>query len=635
MNARPASTWIEVEANQKALNEELGWLRRLLEDVANGSASGIADTAPASTPTLNFLSNQLRLSEFERNIALLCAGIELDSYLGHLCASAQTDPRCDYPSFGLALAVLPEAHLSVLSPQAPLRHWQIVQLSDPTQITSARLTIDERILHFLLGTPALDTRLAVLTRPLRTEIFLAPTQQLQVARIERLLSNAETNKSLIMLKGDDLAAAHAVAASACEPSGMPPLFLRATDLPSIAAERNFIAHLLTREFLLSGNATLVEATNTEAGVVGNFLELIDGPVMLIGDIALPISRTVIPIEINKPLASERADLWRTALNKISIDDVALARVADQFNFSAGDIAAAAKEVCVDGFMDDAPAAMLWQSCRLRSRGKFDHLAQLTVPSANWEELVLPQDQLDILLNITRQMRHRATVFGEWDFARSGRCLCINALFVGESGTGKTLAAEIIAADLGVDLCRVDLAAVVSKYIGETGKNIQRVFDIAEESGAVLLFDEADALIEKRGRSKENFDRYDNIELVDLLQRMQDYRGVSILTTASKSLLDPALLRRTRFVVEFPFPNKTQRTEIWRRVFPAALPRGAINIDQLAQLKVTGGNIRNIAINGAFMAAEEGKKLDMTYLLRAARMEYAKLEKTPDETEIFN
>src|SRR3569833_3873007 len=214
------------------------------------------------------------------------------------------------------------------------------------------------------------------------------------------------------------------------------------------------------------------------------------------------------------------------------------------------------------------------------------------PHAAWDDLVLPPGQLAILHDIAHQVRHRATVYEQWGYAAKGaRGLGISALIAGESGTGKTLAAEVIAADLGIDLYRIDLAAVVSKYIGETEKHLDRLFSAAEASGAVLLFDEADALFGKRSEVKDSHDRYANVELAYLLQRMESYRGLSILTTNAKSLLDTAFLRRIRFIVQFPFPDAAHRAEIWRRVFPAELPVEAIPIDLLARLHVAGGHIR--------------------------------------------
>jgi SpoVK/Ycf46/Vps4 family AAA+-type ATPase len=232
------------------------------------------------------------------------------------------------------------------------------------------------------------------------------------------------------------------------------------------------------------------------------------------------------------------------------------------------------------------------------------------------------------------VRYRTRVYDDWRFAsRDTRGLSVTALFSGVSGTGKTLAAEVIAGALELDLYRIDLGAVVSKWIGETEKNLGRLFDSAEESGAILLFDEADALFGRRSEVKDSHDRYANIEVSYLLQRMETYRGVAILTTNLRETLDPAFLRRIRYLVHFPFPGAAERLEIWRRMFPAAVPMGEIDAEKLARLTVAGGNIRNIAVNAAFGAARDDKPLSMQHLLDAARAEYAKLEKTLPLSEV--
>ena len=227
-----------------------------------------------------------------------------------------------------------------------------------------------------------------------------------------------------------------------------------------------------------------------------------------------------------------------------------------------------------------------------------------------------------------------TVYETWNFgAKCARGLGISALFSGSSGTGKTMAAEVLANELSLDLYRIDLSAVVSKYIGETEKNLRRVFDAAEEGGAILLFDEADALFGKRSEVKDSHDRYANIEVSFLLQRMEAYRGLAVLTTNLKTALDTAFLRRIRFIIEFPFPDSAHRSEIWRRIFPFETPTENLDIEKLSRLNVAGGNIRNIALNAAFLAADAGEPVRMTHLLRATQAEYTKLEKSVTETEV--
>jgi SpoVK/Ycf46/Vps4 family AAA+-type ATPase len=232
------------------------------------------------------------------------------------------------------------------------------------------------------------------------------------------------------------------------------------------------------------------------------------------------------------------------------------------------------------------------------------------------------------------VRHSPKVYETWGFASKGtRGLGINALFAGASGTGKTMAAEALSNELKLDLFHIDLSQVVSKFIGETEKNLGRIFDAAERSHAILLFDEADALFGRRSEVKDSHDRYANIEVSYLLQRMEAYRGLAILTTNMKSAFDPAFLRRLRFVVQFPFPDAAQRAEIWRRVFPRQTPTQDLCVELLARLNIPGGNIRSIALNAAFLAADEGTPVRMAHLKRAAQSEYAKLEKPLTTAEI--
>jgi SpoVK/Ycf46/Vps4 family AAA+-type ATPase len=219
-----------------------------------------------------------------------------------------------------------------------------------------------------------------------------------------------------------------------------------------------------------------------------------------------------------------------------------------------------------------------------------------------------------------------------------RGLGISALFAGQSGTGKTMAAEVIANQLELNLYRIDLSAVVSKYIGETEKNLRRLFDAAEDGGAILFFDEADALFGKRSEVKDSHDRYANIEINYLLQRMEAYRGLAILATNMKGLLDPAFLRRLRFIVNFSFPGPQERREIWQKVFPPQTPvektdeKEKLDWERLARFNLTGGNIHAIALNAAFLAAARGTPVTMSLVLQAAREEFRKLERPINEAD---
>jgi SpoVK/Ycf46/Vps4 family AAA+-type ATPase len=255
------------------------------------------------------------------------------------------------------------------------------------------------------------------------------------------------------------------------------------------------------------------------------------------------------------------------------------------------------------------------------------MARRIVPSYGWDDIVVTDDVRTQLRELTAQVRQRSRVYETWGFgAQLGRGRGITALFAGPTGTGKTMAAEIIAADLELDLYRIDLAGVVSKYIGETEKNLRRVFDAAERSGAILFFDEADALFGTRTEVRDSHDRYANLEINYLLQRMEDYSGLAILATNRRSALDAAFLRRLRFVIDFPFPAADDRRRIWGRVFPVQADIDALELAFLSNLDLSGGNIRSIAVNAAFLAAADGTPICMTHLVRSAAREYVKLSK---------
>jgi SpoVK/Ycf46/Vps4 family AAA+-type ATPase len=333
---------------------------------------------------------------------------------------------------------------------------------------------------------------------------------------------------------------------------------------------------------------------------------------------LPLGRTSVAIEVKRPPRAEQRVLWRAVLNGAAdVSQPAIDQATMQFDLGYSDIADSAPDTA-DG---------LWALCRVRSRSRLDELARRVEPRLGWRDLVLPTDQTALLHDITAQVRGRSKVYHDWGFERvSQRGLGIGALFTGPSGTGKTLAAEVIAGELGLDLYVVDLSAVVSKYIGETEKNLRVVFDAADKGGAVLLFDEADALFGKRTEVRDSHDRYANIEVSYLLQRMENYRGLAVLTTNLRSSMDQAFLRRLRFVVHFPFPDPVQRAEIWRRIFPSEVPTRGLDPARLAQLNVAGGNIRNIALTAAFLAADADEPVTMAHVLRATRGEYAKADR---------
>ncbi|HLM54876.1 MAG TPA: ATP-binding protein [Pyrinomonadaceae bacterium] len=621
------------EAESSAAPAEVESRADELEREASPASEG---GSASSSSALDALCAGFGLSPFERDVLLMCAGVELDASFAALCTTAQGEGRRAHPTFGLALAALPGAHWSALSPAAPLRYWRLLEVEPGQQsLTQARLRIDERVLHHLTGVNYVDERLWGLFHPVATPDLLPPSHVELAERLARLWSeeNAEPVHPLVALGGEDPAGKRAVAAAAASMFGFDLWAIDSADVPQQVAEREALARLWNREAVLRGSALLLDDADGEARhAVLSFAESVRGMTFFASRDTPRLRRRLFAVEVKRPSAAEQQMLWRSALGPAAEElNGALETLISNFSLGAEGIHAAAAQareaLARGGEVEGEPAEALWSACRVRGRAKLDDLAQRIEPAAGWADIVLPDYQLRTLREIAAHVRQRATVYERWGFASRGpRGLGISALFAGPSGTGKTMAAEVLAADLRLDLYRIDLSSVVSKYIGETEKNLRRVFDAAEESGAVLLFDEADALFGKRSEVKDSHDRYANIEVSYLLQRMEAYRGLAILTTNLKTSLDHSFMRRLRFVVQFPFPDAAQRAEIWRRVFPPGTPTAGLQYDKLARLNVAGGNIRNIALNAAFIAADAGEAVSMAHLLQAAGSEYDKLEK---------
>lgn len=628
--------------------------RMAQQALRQGSGQILREAAVAmpAPPALEILCEIFALSPFERQVLLLCAGMELDGSFASLCAAAQGDPRRTHPTFSLALAALPEAHWSALSPAGPLRLWRLVEAGAGDGLTLSPLRIDERVLHYLAGVQHLDERLVGFIEPVQVMDGLVPSHRALAERLTTTWSQAAGNGPLpvVQLCGREGASLRAIAAAACATLGLDLHAMPAQAVPLDPRELAALMRLWEREAALSGSALLVDCGETDTSdaaresAITRLIEGMRGALIVAGrQRRTTPCRPLITLEVDKPTAGEQRTLWQSGLGaRASSLDGWLEVLVSQFSLSAPTIHAVCSEALGrvaggNGRSMESPAglgAMLWDVCRLQARPCLENLAQCIEPVATWDDLVLPEAQLRILREVAVHVRQRMKVYETWGFvAKGSRGLGISALFAGASGTGKTMAAEVLANELRLDLYRIDLSQVVSKYIGETEKNLRQVFDAAEGGGAILLFDEADALFGKRSEVKDSHDRYANIEVSYLLQRMEGYRGLAILTTNMKSALDTAFLRRIRFVVQFPFPDAAARAEIWRRIFPHDTPTEGLDVNKLARLNVAGGNIRNIALHAAFLAADAGGPVHMAHLLRAARVEYAKLEKSLTEAEI--
>ncbi|HEV7606396.1 MAG TPA: AAA family ATPase [Steroidobacteraceae bacterium] len=635
------------EANQRYVIAMVARLQQRIERRRAGDAAPEPTAPPPWTlprpPAIVALAQAFGLSEFERDVLMLSAAVELDAGFESLCASTRGANARAVITFGFALAVLDGGHWSAIAPAGPLRYWQLLQLVGNDGPTQSALRIDERILNCIAGIDHLDAHLATVARFLEPEGLLMPSQLPALDRItDAWTADRDSSPTAIQVCASDSVVALQLCASACLALDLRAMHVRAQDIPHHAQDRAALARLCEREAVLSRCVVVLDGAWAVAGSAEEramlaFIDELQVRLLLTGVAGVnQLRRRVLRIEVPASRLAERKDAWLEALGPVAATlNGTVERLATHFDLSGSEIRAIGGEVAQSGAEAAIVEDRLWETCRVQTRARLDDLADRIELVASWDDLILPGSQIELLREIAAHVRLRGRVFESWGFsARSSRATGTCAVFAGPSGTGKTLAAEVLAKELHLDLYRVDLSRTVSKYIGETEKNLARIFDAGERAGAVLLFDEADALFGKRSDVRDSHDRYANIEVSYLLQRMEAFRGgLAILTTNMKGSIDAAFMRRLRFVVQFPFPDLDQRVALWHRVFPRDMPRSGLDHGKLARLSITGANIRNIAVNAAFRAADADAPVGMDHVLWAARQEYAKLDRSLSDAEI--
>jgi len=543
------------------------------------------------------------------------------------------------------LQAFAEPSWDALSAHRPLRYLRLLEINQPgaTPLTAAALRADERVVNYIKGLNAVDERLSALLAVSGTgdAPALAPSQEALAEDIvaQLQLSDSSGDAPLVELLGVDPGSKHDVATQVCAALNRRLYRIALDALPGPKAEIENLARLWRRESLMLPVALYVDAEEIDGAAheLGSALHWFlsrDLGLVFVGlrePPARPIDASC-AVEVRKPTAQEQRKAWTEALGSRAERTAVV--LAGQFNLSLRDIRRIASRATQA--RASATEDKVWDACCSLTRPRLDLLALRIEPKATWDDLVLPQEALGLLHQIAAQVRGRHQVYEEWGYAKTmTRGLGISALFAGESGTGKTMAAEVLAKELRLALYRIDLSAVVSKYIGETEKNLRKLFDAAEQGGAILLFDEADALFGKRSEVKDSHDRYANIEINYLLQRMEAFSGLAILATNMKSALDLAFMRRLRFVVNFPFPGVAERTQIWRKALAPDVPRDTLDYERLARFNLSGGNIHSIALNATFTAAQRtdaDKMVNMPLLLSATRSELRKLDKQVNEAD---
>ncbi|MHA7869870.1 MAG: AAA family ATPase [Salipiger thiooxidans] len=610
------------------LPEVLRWVRGVL-------AGSPDDALREELTLLDPLARQFALAPVDEDLLLFALAHRVDGTVAALCAEAAGDPRQTYvtphlltrlrggsaPEFAAAL-------FDRLAPGAPLRRWALIEMRETHAL--AAISLPEELALRLTGGGAPMCPPGCLP--------LAPVPGL--ARVDTLAAELAPQLARgVALIGPAGSGRRALVAAMAAQVGCGAVLLEPGRVPGDEAGRDAVLRAVAREARLDGLVVALEVegdavarrmlpgeedgTAARAGVSGRRLaeaaaRIFGGGLVLLAEVptGLPdgfLRETLPPFD-----APERRVLWQAALRE-PVSDGELDAVAQHFPYGPAEIA----EIAASLSPGDPPGT-LWRRCRGRGGRGLEALARRIVPRVGWKDLILPEPVTRELAAIADQIRHRARVYDEWGFGGrmpSGRG--VTALLAGPSGVGKTMAAEVLAGELGLDLYKVDLSRLISKYIGETEKNLRRVFDAAEETGACLFLDEADACLGKRSEVKDSHDRHANIEVSYLLQRIESYSGLCLLATNLKNNIDTAFLRRLRFVIDLQLPDQGERLRIWERAFPPETPTQGLDMVALSRLDISGGSIVVIAVNAAFLAASESRPVTMGDIARAARGEYRK------------
>ncbi len=570
----------------------------------------------------------LGLNELETAVLGLCAAPELGPHYGRLYAYLHDDVTRKLASPRLIARLLSDSPvpaaraLDCFDHAAPLRRTGAVRLLEADSqlpVADRLLKVSDRLAAHLLASglnePARDGRLRPVPLPEHDPGRPATVEQLRpllrtASRLPVLVAGPDAGALLATSLGRPLLLVDVMEATDAD-------LMREASVTALLEGRQVVfdglddlepdKHLRVQRALAArGERILVCARDADA-------------VVALGD------ATAIVVPAPQPTFLERRAAWVVHAGMDAVDDVAA-----KFRLSIGQIADAASvaRLAATARGDAVPAGPdLDLGARRASSTRLAELASRLDAPFSWADLVIPDRQLEVLRSISAYLRHRDLVLAEWGYDRAvARSQGLKVLFAGESGTGKTMAGQVLASDLGLDLYRLDLATVVSKYIGETEKNLDRVFSAAQGSNAILFFDEADALFGKRSEVRDAHDRYANIEVAYLLQKMEDYPGAVILATNFRQNMDDAFLRRLDVVVDFPFPRPEDRERIWKLLLPDTAPiRDDIDVNFLAErFKLSGGSIRNCSLSAAFMAADAGGSIGMEHLVRAVALEYSKL-----------
>ncbi|MGV0025335.1 ATP-binding protein [Phormidesmis priestleyi] len=647
-------------------------------------AQEVGEPTLRSTPAADFgeylshlapfgwLQETFELSTFDLSVVLLALAPEIDLRYERIYAYLQDDVTRKHPCVDLALNLLcPSVEVKMqqrdrFAASAPLmRHRLLDLIADSTQVQppllSHALKLDEQVIRFLLGQQGLDSRLTFcqLVQPTRSLEEL-PLELAFKQALQQIARQATSQPLRLYFQGVHATEKRQTAEALSYDLNATLLMV---ELQAIEATADFeqTFHLLCREAQFQAAILYLDrrggsGEDREKAIEQAFTVFSHYPVSVILAGTQSWSRSgcptrFIPVSFPSLNFAQRRTCWNTHLTTLGSElvDQELDALADRFRLTPEQIAdsvnmahhhARWRAAMQSNQASPSPQPTLdeiFMAARAQASDQLESLTRKISPRYTWDDIVLPPDQQSRLKEICSHIQYRQLVYGEWGFDRKlslGKGL--NVLFSGSPGTGKTMAAEVIANELRLDLYQIDLSQIVSKYIGETEKNLNRIFTSAESANAILLFDEADSLFGKRSEVKDAHDRYANLEVSYLLQKMEEYEGITILTTNLVQNLDEAFTRRLRFIIEFPFPDREHRLSIWKGMFPAETPIAPdLDFGSIAQqFKLAGGNIRNIALGAAFLAAESGQRVSMAHLLQATRREFQKMGRLVSEEEFL-
>lgn len=617
--------------------------------------------------TINFpvldLCKIFGLNKTEYKILLLCIAPELDYTIGRIFSKFINAPNNKNPNINLIINLLtgefdsefrfkyfPYFHLEM-----PLSKYQLIELEQEEKLfLDRKYSVDNRILNFILGNNLPSEELAGNFEVLElnkkdfgihqnTKIFDSLKKLIES---EILISDKFDSENFFFLTGSKGVGKLSTVSAVCEILEIPLSYFNFESLLVSKIEFGKLLELTFRECALRNCAIYLDRfeillnENLKDSLLKTFVSKIKkyNVFVFIGSterVPFQLKDKSFCFNFENPNFEERKGIWKNSFKEFDIPKLSeneLNKLSNVFEFSPNQIRNTLKETLKANKIANNGKTLSLQEITKNafgeSKSELHTLSQKISSNFNLKDIVLPKDQLEQLNEIKDCMDLRYKVLEDWGFGKKlsiGKGITV--LFSGTSGTGKTMSAGIIGNELGLEVYKIDLSQIVSKYIGETEKNLSKVFGEAELSNAILFFDEADALFGKRTEVKDAHDRYANIEVGYLLQKMEEYKGMSILATNLKNNMDDAFTRRLQFIVDFPFPEEEQRKEIWRKIFPKEVPVGELDFDFLAEkLELSGGNIKNVALMSTYYAANKNRKVEMQDLLLATKREYDKIGK---------